>query len=242
MRKIITIETQEVIPEDTDVLVLQAIPKSKKPPAAAMKILGEAKTIFVECGRPVGLIAEISLAEFDDVYRGQSLNEKDTPVPRIAQRADALALFAVTLGQGVHDKISELFEVKELALGSMLDSVASAAAEKAADIAERNFMDLLKAKGVGGVNIVVMRYSPGYCGWHVSGQKKLFQFLRPEDIGIRLRESFLMEPLKSVSGVVVAGKPEIHLIKDHYPFCSTCETHSCQERVGSLIHSKEDAD
>lgn len=235
MRKVIDINVREVVPNDADVMALQAIPRSKKPPATAVKILQQAKRMFVECGCPVGVIGEISLADFDDVYKGQSLNEKDTPVPAIVQRAAGLALFAVTLGQAVHDKISELFEDKELALGSMLDAVASAAAEKAADMVERNFVDVLKAKGFTAEHIVVMRYSPGYCGWHVSGQKKLFQFLRPEDIGITLRESCLMEPLKSVSGVLIAGERQIHIIKDEYPFCSMCETHSCQERVRSLL-------
>lgn len=241
MRKVVPIGVREVIPEEADVMVLQAIPVTRRPNETARKLFWNAKATFMECACPVGLISEISHQDFEDVYSGESLNEKDTPVPKIAGMASGLALFAVTLGQAVHDKISELFEIKELALGSMLDSVASAAAEKAADMVERDFKEALKAKGVAKKIRVVMRYSPGYCGWHVSGQKKLFQFLRPEDIGITLRESYLMEPLKSVSGVLIAGVKEIHMIKDEYPFCSMCETHSCQERVRLLLDKALDS-
>jgi hypothetical protein len=242
MRKVVDIGVHEVIPNEAGVMALQSIPATKKPPKIAIKLFRDAKGVFLECACPVGLIGEISLEEFEDVYRGQSLNEKDTPVPGIAMRSAGLALFAVTLGKAVHDKINELFEVKELALGSMLDSVASAAAEKAADIVQDYYIETLKARGLVDSNTRVMRYSPGYCGWHVSGQKKLFQFLRPEDIGITLRESFLMEPLKSVSGVLIAGKREIHIIKDDYPFCSTCDTHSCQERARSLFVGNDNQD
>jgi hypothetical protein len=78
-----------------------------------------------------------------------------------------------------------------------------------------------------------LRYSPGYCGWHISGQRKLFDFLKPETIGISLRESHLMEPLKSVSGVVIVGPAGIHAFQDEYPFCERCKTHGCRERIGS---------
>jgi len=117
----------------------------------------------------------------------------------------------------------------------MLDSVASAGVEKAADIVETKFLESLMTKGTVDKETVVMRYSPGYCGWHVSGQRKLFEYLKPSRIGIVLRDSFLMEPLKSVSGVLIAGKKEIHIFEDNYPFCSECETHSCQERIRALL-------
>ena len=80
----------------------------------------------------------------------------------------------------------------------------------------------------------LLRYSPGYCGWHVSGQKRLFEFLQPQQIGITLRESFLMQPLKSISGVMIAGPIDIHRFKNDYPFCERCETEGCRERIRAL--------
>ncbi len=79
-----------------------------------------------------------------------------------------------------------------------------------------------------------MRYSPGYCGWHVSGQMALFDYLGPDAVGITLTESFLMHPLKSVSGVIVAGQPDIHRFVHDFPFCAACTGKECRERIGSL--------
>jgi hypothetical protein len=39
-----------------------------------------------------------------------------------------------------------------------------------------------------------------------------------------------MQPLKSVSGVLVAAPPEAHHIEPAYPFCVDCTTQGCRER------------
>jgi hypothetical protein len=237
MSDTLVIGVKDIVPAEGDVMVLQGIPRGQAPPASAISLYKEAVEVFRTCARPKGKISKISREDFYDVYKGESLNEEITPVFEVASRADSLALFAVTVGQAVHDRIGGLFQIKELALASMLDSVASAGVEKAADIVEVRFLELLKSTGAE-KGAVVMRYSPGYCGWHVSGQKKLFDYLKPQDIGISLRDSYMMEPLKSVSGVLLAGKKEIHIIEDNYPFCSQCETHSCQERVRLLLQGE----
>ena len=234
MDEIIEISTSDVVPDEQSVMQLQGIPASREPPENARQLFRAALVIYQDCAHPAGILKQILEREFMEIYKGESLNEQNTPVPGIAARARALALFAVTLGHAVHDRISGLFGGKELALGSMLDSCASIGAEKAADLVEVCFVNSLIGKGLVNEECVAMRYSPGYCGWHVSGQKKLFDYLKPERIGMKLRESYLMEPLKSVSGVIIAGKREIHIIEDNYPFCSECETHSCQERMKML--------
>jgi hypothetical protein len=80
-----------------------------------------------------------------------------------------------------------------------------------------------------------MRFSPGYCGWHVTGQKKLFAALHPEEIDITLTPSCLMKPLKSISGVIIAGDMEIFRFDDSFAFCAECSTHVCRERLATLI-------
>jgi hypothetical protein len=83
----------------------------------------------------------------------------------------------------------------------------------------------------------MLRFSPGYCGWDLTAQRALFESLRPEAIGIFLTGSCLMQPLKSVSGVIVAGKKEIFEFDDDFSFCSDCATHECRDRIRSLRHT-----
>ena len=49
-----------------------------------------------------------------------------------------------------------------------------------------------------------------------------------------LRESFLMEPLKSVSGVLIAGPREINQFSPTYYVCEQCTTQECHERMRKL--------
>jgi hypothetical protein len=81
----------------------------------------------------------------------------------------------------------------------------------------------------------VLPYSPGYCGWHVSGQAKLFEVLRPQRIGISLNASHLMVPLKSVSGVLVAAEPEVHDFDIDFEFCSDCADQECRGRIQAVL-------
>jgi hypothetical protein len=89
-------------------------------------------------------------------------------------------------------------------------------------------------QGRTGQGSTLLRYSPGYCGWDITGQRALFAALHPEEIGIRLNESCLMEPVKSISGVMVAGPAEIHEFNNDYPFCSECRTKDCRRRIGAV--------
>jgi hypothetical protein len=235
MRRIFKISRSETVPTQTDTFFLQGIPRHTRPKQKIVSLFGEAERIFREFAEPAGIVADISKSEFREVYRGESGNEKRSPVAEISERADCLALFAVTIGQAVHNRINELFEHEEVTLGLMLDAVASAAVEMAADAVERNYLERLREENRVTTSAAALRYSPGYCGWHISGQKKLFEFLRPAEIGITLLESFLMTPLKSISGVLLTGQKEIHIFKDNYSFCGECKTHSCQQRIRKML-------
>lgn len=235
MREIIKISVADTEPDRDEVLGLQGIPNDKKPSQNVVQIFEKSMELYRTCAQPMGIISEISIPAFEVVYAGEALNEERTPLDAIFRRADDLALFAVTIGETVIETIDRLFKSNEYALGSMLDAMASASAEKAADVLEKHFFDILERKAETNFSTTILRYSPGYCGWHVSAQKRLFAYLRPEDIGLTLLDSFLMRPLKSISGVLVAGKTEIHVFEDSYPFCRHCETHSCRERIRAIM-------
>jgi hypothetical protein len=233
MTEIITFSTDQVAPEREDVLRHQGIPPGKFLHKEIETLCDNAFGLLSETGAPIGIMAEISRDDFAAVYRGEGRNEGNTPVEDIFPRADRLALFAATLGERISREIGRRFASNDLALGCMLDSVASTAADIMVRITEERL-----SKNFGGqsnADTKVLAYSPGYCGWHMSGQRKLFDFLHPEQVGISLGDSFLMQPLKSVSGVMIAGHKEIHVFEDSYPSCTRCETRDCRERIRRVL-------
>jgi len=231
MNETMTFAAGDVLPDREAVFEIQGIPPGASVSEEIEALYAGALTLFPGHAAPVGLLAEISKPDFETVYHGEGRNEPSTPVGDIFGLADSLALFAVTLGEKIGQAIGEHFKSNDYAMGYMLDSVASAAADKMVKLAEDRYLGLLTKDGCAMNAVAILAYSPGYCGWHLSGQKKLFECLRPERIGITLRDSFLMEPLKSVSGVMIAGPSEIHRYEMSYTCCARCKTHSCRERT-----------
>lgn len=204
--------------------------RSGSPTAEAVQVIVDrSRDLFVHTAEPRGLYQAIELEEFHELYRGEGGNESDTPLEHIIDEAVALALFTVTLGGAISDRITALFEGGELAEGYVLDQVASFAADELAAMAGRRFESSSKHD-----DLVVLPYSPGYCGWHVSGQRALFVSLHPEEIGVTINDSCLMHPLKSVSGVLVLAPVEAHSFSPAFPCCATCTTLDCQDRIASL--------
>ena len=194
-------------------------------------VIERARELFTGTARPRALYEALTAADFEVVYRGESGNDENTPLEQVLEDVASLALFAVTLGEEVSNCITGLFDAGELAEGYILDQVASFAAEELAGIAALRFR---AAAGPVDNGSVVLPYSPGYCGWNVTGQRALFANLEPGELGITLNESCLMRPVKSVSGVMVLAPIEAHDFNPAFPCCATCTTLDCQQRAAAL--------
>jgi 5-methyltetrahydrofolate--homocysteine methyltransferase len=124
---------------------------------------------------------------------------------------DVVALFAVTVGEGIRARAEELKNKGEYLLSHGLQSLAIEAAEAFAEKLHRDLRtwwgfpdapgltmtDRFKAKYQG------IRVSFGYPACpELADQEKLFRLLRPEEIGIKLTEGHMMDPEASVSALV----------------------------------------
>lgn len=235
MIEIVEIPAAELAPSREDVLENQGVPPGTPVRPDIEEICTRALELLHNTAAVVGVVSEISRQDFAVLFEGEGENEADTPVGEIFGQSEFLLLFAVTVGKETSCEIDRLFQTNDFALGCMLDAAASAAADSAAGQIEQRFAKSLSAGGWSLESGAALRYSPGYCGWHISGQKKLFEYLKPEQIGLTLRDSYLMEPLKSVSGVVLAGPRQMHEFDPSFPSCDICETYSCRDRIRALF-------
>lgn len=232
MKQRVPINIDNIIPSSIDVFKHQGIPEEADIPDHIINLFDEAVSVFKKLNiKPLGIVKEITIKKFDIIYEGEGKNEEQTPLENIYPEADNLALFALTLGNEISDAINDLLDINDFAPGTMLDSVASIAADKSVEVLETIYFNGLTERNLKKKDSLVLGYSPGYCGWHLSGQKKLFQYLNPKEIGITINESFLMSPLKSVSGVLVHGFKEIHKFDPAFNFCSDCKDQTCYDRM-----------
>ena len=231
MWQLFKLQTDAIVPSVAAVLRAQGVPSEAAGGERAGLLAQDAIARFKELAKPVGVMMSIDTERFASVYAGEGENDSDTPLARIFPRSGKLALFAVTVGERTCTEISNLFNDNEPARAAALDAAASEATELAVQVVADLFCESVR-QGDNPVSLLaVMPFSPGYCGWHITGQKELFDYLRPEDTGISLNESCLMQPLKSISGVLVAGERRIFDFEDDFEFCDDCVTRSCRDRI-----------
>jgi cobalamin-dependent methionine synthase I len=180
-------------------------------------------------------VLELSREAFAIVHSGDGLNAPDSVVATLFPRAEILALFAVTVGEETGLAIARSFQAHDYPVATLLDTLASEAADRAAERLESLMEMTWKREGRLGEGGAALRYSPGYCGWHVTGQRALFRHLDPKPIGITLTDACLMDPVKSVSGVILAGPRSLHRFSPTRSFCAHCGTRSCRERMRAIL-------
>jgi hypothetical protein len=240
VREVVPIALEAVVPTTEDVLRAQGIPPTVTPNRQTLELARRSADLYRELARPSGVWSAIPIRVFGEVFNGEGQNAFATPVEDTVRQADDLALFAVTVGEKLTSAIGDLFARHDPALASMLDAQASEGAELAAAETESRYVAWLTEQGRFNSGSGALRYSPGYCGWHVSGQRKLFAHLLPQEVGITLRESFLMQPLKSISGVVIAGRKQIFDFENTFDFCDDCSTWTCRERISAVMGGARD--
>jgi len=147
--------------------------------------------------------------------------------------SEALCYFVATAGQEFEDFQQRLMQEGDMVRVYLANEIGSLIAEKTADRMEELLQEQLAPKGLCRTN----RFSPGYCGWHVSEQPILFELFSekenalesnrtPTPCGIKLTDSCLMIPIKSVSGVIGIG----HNVKKRDYTCHFCGLDSCYKR------------
>ena len=113
--------------------------------------------------------------------------------------AEAFAFFVVTAGR----EYEQWRQQADLVRTYIADALGSVMAEATADRMEEVLQASIDKLGWRHTN----RFSPGYCGWHVEEQQRLFPlFGQSAPCGVTLTESSLMWPIKSVSGIIGLGQ------------------------------------
>jgi hypothetical protein len=233
VRQVVRFAKAEALPEPRDVLSAQGLPEEDALAPRLQRLLAEAMGTAASLAEPRAVCEEVEAERFAAVLAPLDLPREALVVGHVYPRAQGLALFVATLGEPLTARIRHLFDEDALAEAWMLDAVASAGADLLAERLAERFRQALAARGMDGAS--VLPYSPGYCGWPTRGQLSLFDALRPAEIGVTLNDSCLMSPLKTVSGVLVAGPAEAHRFRPDFPFCEDCRTRECGRRMASVL-------
>ena len=109
--------------------------------------------------------------------------------------AEEVAICICTIGPELEQEVKKLMEKNEMTRALILDALGSEAAEEVAIQS-----DQILAEKARDMNLwPSKRFSPGYGKWDIKEQRFIFRLLPAADIGVRLTESCMMVPRKSVS-------------------------------------------
>jgi hypothetical protein len=145
------------------------------------------------------------------------------------KKAHAVVGFIATVGRAVDKQIDTMMASNKLADAYVVDALGSGAVEHLAETFQNHIADRLKQYGLG----VGLRFSPGYCDWPVSEQKKLFSFVEADPVDVSLEETALMRPRKSISAVFGIYEEHVAPALDKHNPCRLCAKKDCLARRAS---------
>lgn len=185
--------------------------------------------ILTECHEISNIKAEYRVFNdvgFENETKSITINNVRFQVKKIVfgqlKKSDSVALFLCTAGAEIGRRSKEAMHERDLLKGYIYDVIGSEIVEAAADLMQA---DLERNMSVTGKKIT-NRYSPGYCGWDVAEQHNLFALLPENFCDVKLTASALMDPVKSVSGIIGIGEN----VKSNSYTCRLCDMKDCVYR------------
>ena len=153
------------------------------------------------------------------VIRG-SVTFRSNVIAQLLEQCQKVAVFVVTIGSRLGDVVRQLSKDGLMVQAAVLDAIGSDAAETLAHVVQDIIGKQAEAEGLG----ISLRFSPGYCDWKISQQKMVFRALNGDTAGVRLTDGCVMNPQKSVSGIIGIGPR--HKMESYNP-CQTCKKRDC---------------
>ena len=165
-------------------------------------------------------------AKFDKDSKSVQIGDTIFEIKKIVysqiRKSNTVAIFVCTAGAEIGIRSRKAMQDGDLVRGYVYDVIGSEIVEAAADLMQTELEKEVNAAGMKITN----RYSPGYCGWDVAEQHKLFKLIPDNYCGIRLTESALMDPVKSISGIIGIGSD----VKLNPYICGMCDFKDCYYR------------
>jgi hypothetical protein len=177
-------------------------------------------------------IEPVSHIDHHTVHLRNGMSLTSPILAKVFEHCEEMVIFVVSIGSALEEEVTRLNNENRLTEAYVLDRLGSLTAEHAVNVFYNNVKRHYRNKGYG----TTLRFSPGYCDWPVSDQRKLFLFLDADSIGVTLTDSCLMQPRKSVSGVfgLFPLMTDDGTTTPAYNPCQHCEKTGCTARRKNL--------
>jgi len=163
-------------------------------------------------------------------FRGETIDNENIKIGKIIfrpgsiitkalKKSDFYAVFVASAGEEFDILRQKIKKEDDILSYFILDSLGSVLAESVVTLLVKNLETDMASKQLKITN----NYSPGYCDWLLEEQKKIFELFPVDFCGVKLTDSFMMIPVKSVSGIIGIGTD----VKKTKYGCSICKNNNC---------------
>ena len=167
-------------------------------------------------------IEKIISTEHQSVSLEGGITLKSAMLARTMRDCTEAICFIATIGPSIDEAVKQANSQHRLSDAYLIDRIGSAAIEDVVDAFQHMMHAGRRMRDEG----VTLRFSPGYCDWALTEQKKLFNLVATERIGVSLSSSYLMTPRKTVSGLFGILPPGCV----PYNPCKYCKRTNCKAR------------
>lgn len=143
-------------------------------------------------------------------------------ITKYLQDATHFAVFVGTAGENFDNYLEQLKAEGDIVSEFLAYSIGSEIAEASVRFVTARINEEANKSGLK----ITHSYSPGHCSWHVREQQQLFSLLPEKPCGVKLNESSLMHPVKSISGIIGMGKE----VANTPHSCDICGLVTCFKR------------
>jgi hypothetical protein len=137
--------------------------------------------------------------------------------------SELVAFGVCTIGPALEAEEDRLSNEQDVLGALIADAIGSASAEQAAELLHARVCRTARSLNLK----AAQRLSPGYGRWNVAHQADLLAHLPISDVGVRLTDSSMMIPRKSVSFAVLLVSPQA---KTPRVRCAACDLAGCRYR------------
>jgi len=137
-------------------------------------------------------------------------------------RSSRLAVFVCTAGHEIGKYHEKEMNEGNFLYSSILEGVTTLVVERAIDKVQDHLVKSFTDKE----SRITNRFSPGFCNWDASEQKKLFSLLPPGFSKVKLNHRNELDPVKSIAGIIGIGRE----VKANDEKCKQCTTPRCKIR------------
>ncbi len=227
--------------QDVEYHRLLGYPRGHELTGRALELAGWARRWFSEHGRPWIYLREVELQFAPDrlAIAGTRLSSTQLHDHLTQAEATRAMVVAVSAGRAAEEYARELWEAGKPDEYFFLEIFASAVVERIVATTSGRICDLAERDGL----LAVPHYSPGYSGWDVADQNKLFDLITrgakesfPEKIEVL--SSGMLRPKKSLLGVFgLTARSSRALEASRATPCANCAFSPCRYRRAPYRHA-----